>query len=264
MPDILAGMFNMEWRARLFNSNIFLLQAHRGSRKDAIMNDPITPLVPAAPTLTAPPVTPHVEPHTKAGVSDSEAATIQGWIKDDLAKGKMTQAQADAVFNELNVPLDQRGPDTRTDEQKTLDKHFTAAKPEDYIIRYGGPGEDVPMTPELKQGDAMLRGWLAAMGFSREQGNAASNIVLKLAQQKMTPAQVESYTVTENAKLQALYGDTWDERFEPARRMIHAVEATNPGLENFLRANGVGDRAVLVNMLINHAPIYHARKGQGR
>jgi hypothetical protein len=92
------------------------------------------------------------------------------------------------------------------------------------------------------------------------------NRVSKLAQRKMTPEQVEAYQDTENAKLRALYKDTWDQRFEPARRMIHEVELKKPGLKKFLLANGVGDDSGLANMLINHAPIFwakrNARKGR--
>ena len=58
-------------------------------------------------TPSAPTVTPQVEPHTKASVSNAEAVTIQGWIKDDLAKGKITPEQAAKTFDDMNRPLDQ-------------------------------------------------------------------------------------------------------------------------------------------------------------
>ena len=101
---------------------------------------------PTSPLTPAPTVTSHVEPHTKASPSDNEAATMAGWIKADLATGKKIQAQADRAFADLNTPLEQRGPDTRTDEQETFDWHFPAAKPEDYIIRDGLPGQEPEMT----------------------------------------------------------------------------------------------------------------------
>jgi hypothetical protein len=34
----------------------------------------------------------------------------------------------------VNTPLEQRSPDTKTDEQKTLNQHFPTAKPEDWAI----------------------------------------------------------------------------------------------------------------------------------
>jgi hypothetical protein len=86
------------------------------------------------------------------------------------------------------------------------------------------------------------------------------NIVSKHAQQKRTPEQVEAYQNAENLKMRDLYKDTWDQRFEPTRRMIQAVEAKLPGLNQFLRANGVGDISMLVNLLNNHAPVYWAKR----
>jgi len=84
------------------------------------MTAPTPPQAPQASPL-APAVTPLVEPHTKASVSTAEAATMAGWIKADLAAGKMTQAQADRAFAELNTLLEQRLPDVRSDEEKMLE-----------------------------------------------------------------------------------------------------------------------------------------------
>jgi hypothetical protein len=100
-----------------------------------------------APITPAPAVTPLVEPNGQNGVSASEAALLAEWAKQDLLSGKITQTQADQQFAELNTPMEQcTTEDLRTDEMKLLDQHFPVAKPEDYLIRYGGPGEDVPMT----------------------------------------------------------------------------------------------------------------------
>jgi hypothetical protein len=69
------------------------------------------------------------------------------WQRERRSKPKKKiQTQADRAFADLNTPLEQRGPDTRTDEQETLDWHFPAAKPEDYIIRNGLPGQEPEMT----------------------------------------------------------------------------------------------------------------------
>ena len=78
------------------------------------------------PTLTAPTVTPHVEPHTKASLSESEAATLAKWAREDLQAGKISSEQAEKIFTELNTPLEQRGPDSRTDEQKPWTNTFLA------------------------------------------------------------------------------------------------------------------------------------------
>jgi hypothetical protein len=84
---------------------------------------------PAADT-SAPTVTPvFVEPHSHASITAAEGAQIERDIREDLAKGRISQAIADARFAELNTPLDQRvtPDDTRTDEQKLIDSHFPVA-----------------------------------------------------------------------------------------------------------------------------------------
>lgn len=62
---------------------------HLTQKGISIMNDPLQ-ATPAAPTLPALPVTRQVEPHTKGGVSDSEAATLAKWTGEDLAIGKIS------------------------------------------------------------------------------------------------------------------------------------------------------------------------------
>lgn len=110
-------------------------------------------------TAPAPTVTPQIEPHTKAGVSESEAATLAKWTREDLAAGKISSEQAEKIFAELNTPTEQRALDMRTDEQKTLDTHFPVARPEDYRIAYADPGQNPPpMTKELKEFDSSARG----------------------------------------------------------------------------------------------------------
>jgi hypothetical protein len=216
---------------------------------------------PAAPP--APAVTPLVEPHTKASVSTAEAATMAGWIKADLAAGKMTQAQADRAFAELNTPLEQRLPDARSDEEKMLDKQFPAAKPEDYISRYGLPGQEPEMTKPLKEFDQSARTWVSVAGFPRDVGNNLVSAIAKVAQQTqhMTPAELEQYGADEFVKLERAHGHALEERLQAAGRMVHDLDLKTPGLKNFLKSCGLGDNALIANMLIAHAAIYHARRG---
>jgi hypothetical protein len=58
-----------------------------------------------------------------------------------------------------------------------LDEAFPIAKPEEYIIRWGGSGEDLPMTKELKETDSTARGWLAGAEFDRWLGNSLVNSI---------------------------------------------------------------------------------------
>ena len=231
------------------------------------MDTSITPATPATQTLTAPTVTPVVEPTTKGDLSAAEAATMAEWTKADLLVGKITPEQATQQFNELNIPLEQRGPDTRTAEQKTLDKQFPPAKESEYLIRYYTPGQEPPVIPkEVQAFDANARGWMADMGLPRDFGNATVNILSKSIQHLSTlsPDQRESYKEQENDKLRALFGgqDKLNEALEPARQMIHEVEQKRSGLKDFVRSHG--DHALFIAQLIQAARIYHERrKAQG-
>jgi len=152
-----------------------------------------------------------------------------------------------------------------SEEQKTLDQHFgPVAKPEDYRITYGRPGEDVKETPELKAFDANAKAWMHGMGLPRDFGNSVAQIVSKQIQHLSTlsPEQRESVKERENEKLRTLYGgqDKLEEALEPARQMIHELDQKRPGLKEFVRAHG--DHALFVAQLVQAARIYHApRKG---
>jgi hypothetical protein len=224
---------------------------------------PATP-APAAPTAPAPPAAPLVEHHSDSGLSP-EAVTMAGWIREDLAKGRMTQADADKAFDELGTPLDQRTtpPDARTDEQLLLDAHFSGAKPEEYQIRYTTPGQMAsPMTKALAQFDQSARAWLSGAGFPRETGNSLVNAIAKVAQttKAMTPDQLETYGVNEFQKLQRAHGPALDEKLQAVDRMVQVIEAKQPGLVHLLKSKGIMDNAMVANMLIAHAQISHARK----
>jgi hypothetical protein len=153
-------------------------------------------------------------------------------------------------------------PDQRTDEQKQLDAAFPPAKPGDYIIRYGGPGEGVKETPELKPFDSTARTWLSKAQFPREVGNSLVNAIAQVAQQTqaMTEGQLESYGYAEFAKLERAYGNTLDERLRQAGRIVEALEQKQPGLKNLLKSKGIGDNAMIASLLIQQAERYCARR----
>lgn len=215
------------------------------------MNEPIAPsTAPAAPQETppaAPTVTPvFVEPHSHAELTDAQGAQIVRDIREDLLKGKISQAVADARFDELNTPLDQRvaPPDTRTDEQKLIDDHFPLAKEKDYCLRYYPPGQEPPLMPkELTEFDQSARTWLAGAEFPRELGNSLVTTIEHVARttKGMTPNELEAYGHAEFAKLERAYGPALEEKLHAANRMVQALEAKRPGLNRFLQSRGVGD-----------------------
>ena len=51
-------------------------------------------------------------------------------------------------------------------------------------------------------------------------------------------------------KVQGAFGDGFEAKLRSAARMIHEVDAKQPGLKQFLKARGVGDNAMVVSMLI--------------
>src|SRR4029079_2649748 len=176
----------------------------------------------------------------------------------------ITPEQAEKIFAELNTPLDQRGQDTRTKEERQLDQAFPVARLDEFQINYAaGPGQDPPeMTPELTAFDTNARTWMSSAGLPRELGNSLVNTIAKVAQQtqRMTPDQLETYGYTEFEKLQRAHGPALEEKLQAAAHMIHDLDQKTPGLKNLLRSKGIGDNAMVANMLIAHAQIYHARK----
>ena len=213
-------------------------------------------------TLTAPP---QLEPpHPKASLAASESETMARWIQQDLASGKMTQAQADAIFNDLQTPLEHRLPDTRTEEQKTLDQYFPAAKPEEFVIRYGEGGQEPAMTPEMKQFDQSARMWLSEGQFPRDLGNSLVNAIEKTVQatSRMNENELENYGHREFEKLQRVHGEKLEERLQAAAMMIDHLERQRPGLKALLASKGIGDDAMVANTLIQHAAVWHAKRGR--
>jgi hypothetical protein len=232
-----------------------------------ISSAPATP-APAAPTAPAippvPPGTPFVEPHSHNGLSPSQAAQMIDWTRQDIASGKLSSEQAEKIFDDLDVPVDQSvAPgETRSDDVQLLDHHFPAAKPEEYQIRYADPGQPVQMTKELQQFDTSARTWLSQAEFPRELGNSLIVNIEKVAQhtKAMTLDQLESYWMTEYEKLERANGDSLEEKLNAAGHMVVALDQKTPGLKNLLRSRGIGDSALIASMLIGQAERYWARR----
>jgi hypothetical protein len=222
------------------------------------LNDSTAPLTPA------PTVTPEPQPHPKAGLSSAEALQMAEWTKADRLAGKISADQAEKIFTELNVPVEQRGPDQRTDEQKALDQQFPAAKPEDYRIAYGEAGQEPTMTPESKAFGQSARTWMSTAGMPKNIGDSLVNQIGRVVQQTqhMSASQLEQYGYAEFAKLEKVHGPALEERLSDAARMVHDLDFKTPGLKHLLRSKGIGDNALVVNLLLAHAPIYHAKQGR--
>ena len=237
-----------------------MIQETPGAVNEGLSHGPPTLIEPGAPMQPEPnSSSPLGELHAK------EAVTMAGWIKEDLASGKITQEQASKAWDQLGTSLEQRAPDTRTDEMKALDAAFPPAKGEEYLIRYHPPGQDMPLTTEQKAFDSDARSWLAGADFHRELGNSMVNTIERVATQTkgMNETQLEIYGRAEFAKLQRVYGDKVEEKLNQAGRMVEELEKKRPGLKQLLQSGGIGDSAMVANMLIQQSQRYFARRHKG-
>jgi hypothetical protein len=108
---------------------------------------------------------------------------------------------------------------------------------------------------------------MSSAGMPKELGNSLVSAIAKTTQQTqhMSEGDLEAYGHKEFEKLQRVHGEKLEERLGAAAAMVHALDQKSPGLKNLLKSKGIGDNALIVNMLIQHAQIYHARnKAQGR
>jgi hypothetical protein len=194
-------------------------------------------------------------------ISTNEANTVALWVKDDLAKGKLTPEEAAKAFEQLGTPAEQRGPDTRSDSQRELDIAFPPAKPHDFLIHYDHLDQDAPVPPEVQQFDTAARGWLSESGMSREVGNSLVKAIDRVGHDtaRMTEVERDAYGEREYERLVRCYGDTLGEKLRQANAMIQALEKTRPGL-NRLLSGPIGDNAMVASLLIQQAERYHARK----
>lgn len=217
----------------------------------------------AAPTAPAVPV----EPHSHAGLSETDHAAMVGWARQDVASGKLSSEDATKLFDDLVVPADQRvmPTDTRTEEQRLIDEQFSAGRAQDFRLAYTDPGRPAPpMTKELQQFDQSPRAWLVGAEFPANLGNSLITTIEKVAQttKHMDENQLEQYGVDEFAKLERAYGgeDKLQEKLRAAAVMIDVLDQKQPGLKNLLRSKGIGDSALVVAQILGQSERWHARR----
>lgn len=196
-----------------------------------------------------------------AELAPQEAEKMISWARNDLATGRITQAQHDAMLAELGTtPEQQPGADTRPPEILELDKQFPPAKPEEYTIQYG-LGQ---LTEPQREFDTAARAWLSGAEFDRSLGNSLVTNVGRVAEhtRNMDDAQLENYGADEFQKLRGVYGEKLEEKLTMAGQMVKEIETRHPGLQQLLKGRGIGDNAVIASMLIQQAERYFARRGQ--
>jgi hypothetical protein len=86
-------------------------------------------------------------------LTSAESEKMAQWLRDDVAAGRLKQADADTAFEQLGIPVEQRAsqPDQRSAEHQQLDQHLPAAKAEEYVLQYFRPGQEPAMDAAQKQ-----------------------------------------------------------------------------------------------------------------
>ena len=227
--------------------------------------DNITAASPAAPTPTPPAVPTALPPGSyRQELTPTESDTMVGWIKDDLAKGKMSPDQATKAFDDLKASPEQRAPDTRSEDERTLDRLSPVAKPEEYLIQYDHLDPLKPIPNEVRAFDTAARTWLSDAGTPREIGNSLVHAVDRAAKATghMSDAECEHYGNAQYTILEKTYGADLEKKLQRAGEMVQELEKKTPGL-NALLKSGIGDNAIVASLLIQQSEIYWARKGQG-
>jgi hypothetical protein len=239
------------------------------------MTDPTSPATattppppPSAPTApVSPPTALTAPPGTALEIAQMlKASTIDAGQAGKLSRAaKVSMADVAAALHTLHAADEPR--DLRSPEEKQFDNAFPAAKPEEFLIRAGDFGPEPTTTAERAQFDAnarTARTWLSGAGFPRETGNSLVSAIAKVSQQTqhMTADQLETYGYGEFEKLQKVHGPALDEKLQAVDRMVQVIEAKQPGLVRLLKSKGIMDNAMVANLLIAHAQIYHARRGR--
>ena len=214
-------------------------------------------------TAPAPSPAPTVAPTVTGELSQAQASQMAGWIRDDLAKGKLSPEKAAKAFDQLGATPEQRAGDTRSEAAREVDAMYgLPAKPEEFLVRLYPPGQEPREIPkEVSVFEGNVRGWMSDAGLSKELGYALFNTLSKAIQHThaLTPEQREAYKDSENAKMGKLFGPDWhDTKLQPVAVMIHELDQKRPGLKELVRAHG--DHAMFLAQLIQAARVYHARK----
>jgi hypothetical protein len=188
---------------------------------------------------------------------------MMGWLKEDHAAGKLSDADFATALQEMAEQADvQLKPDTRTPSQKEHDATFPPAKPQDYSFpQHGDPDH---MTPDMKAADAMSRGWLATGLFTREHGSALATIADRVAAEieHYSPEQHELFARSERLTLEHLWGPQTDANIGMVKSFVSEVAEKSPELIHMLNATGLGNSSQVIVQLYHHCERLNARNGE--
>jgi hypothetical protein len=181
-----------------------------------------------------------------------EALAFVQWIREDLAAGKMTEAQADQALKEVNGQgLDQLTADKRTGSERAYDEAHPVVKAHDIPWPYAPDQEN---SPEYSAFRNSINGYFVDAGVTKE----TAAFILKQADafghrsEKWDENDHVLFGRSEMAKLECVFGDQLPQKLELARQMVQKLEAKRPGLADWLDTTGLGNDAGVILALANH------------
>ncbi|MCR4346498.1 MAG: hypothetical protein NUV55_04760 [Sulfuricaulis sp.] len=168
-------------------------------------------------------------------------------VTNEAQAGRLTQTQADEMLKADGV-----------DSAAPAELGFEPARPEHYIF----PKPAGEMTPKDRQADMQLRNWLAGAKFPRDVGSSLAAEARKVidAHSKMDDNQKEFYKRDQAFKLQSLWKDKFSERMNLARQLLTELDAKQPGILDFIDQSGLGNSAMIINLVSAQAERLSMRK----
>jgi hypothetical protein len=207
----------------------------------------------SADATPAPSATPSTPAEPVAGVAElnREQTTMIGWIREDLAAGKMTQEQADEAIREATGqdPKDILS-DKRSDSERAYDLAFPKAAASDIPW----PHTEETTTPQYDSFRNQVNGYMVDAGLTKD----SAGYILKLADnfgyqsERWSDEDHVVFGRAEMARLTALWGSQTDARVNMARQMVDKLETARPGLKALLIESGLGNHAGLILELAQH------------
>jgi hypothetical protein len=181
--------------------------------------------------------------------SDLTADQLRDLAAGEVKAGRLTQEQADAALAADGV--DGGAP-------AELDG-FEGAKPHEYQM----PGRG-DYDPKQREADLRIRNWLSAAKFPREHGSSLATEASRVLKQhaELSDGEKEIFKRTEAVKLEKLWGPDFGKRVALARQLLTELDAKQPGILDFIDRSGLGNSAMIINLVYAQAERLAARSAK--
>jgi hypothetical protein len=211
-----------------------------------------TPSADGHPTNPSGPVAPSATPSIEINAPSAEAEGFKQWVRQDLASGKMTPAEADQALREIDGQgLDQLKADTRSECEREYDRAFPVCREDNIPWPHSPDGESMP---EFNAFRSQMNCYFVDAGMTKD----TAGYILKEADafgyrsEKWTPEEHVLVGRAEIAKLESVLGDRLPQQLLLAKQMVQKLESKRPGLVAMLEETGLGNHSGVILALANH------------